>query len=55
MDIPISSIIFSAILHDEGIFPNPKDFKPERFIKNGVLLTNVLDPFVVGTFGFGRR
>lgn len=39
------------MLHDEDIFPNPKEFRPERFIDND----DVLDPTTVATFGFGRR
>ncbi|KAF5346731.1 hypothetical protein D9756_010407 [Leucocoprinus leucothites] len=56
--IPKGSIVMAnahAIFQDEERFPNPKDFKPDRFIKDGVLKTDVLDPFVVATFGFGRR
>ncbi|KAJ3552425.1 hypothetical protein NP233_g12887 [Leucocoprinus birnbaumii] len=33
----------------------PKDFNPDRFIEKGVLKNDVLDPFVVASFGFGRR
>ncbi|KXN81510.1 O-methylsterigmatocystin oxidoreductase [Leucoagaricus sp. SymC.cos] len=44
-----------AMLQDSERFPNPTQFDPQRFIKNGVLRTDILDPFVVATFGFGRR
>ncbi|KAF9451141.1 cytochrome P450 [Macrolepiota fuliginosa MF-IS2] len=44
-----------AILHDEEIFLNPKEFNPNRFVKDGVLLDVILDPTVIATFGFGRR
>ncbi|KAF9451148.1 cytochrome P450 [Macrolepiota fuliginosa MF-IS2] len=44
-----------AILYDKEIFPNPKEFNPNRFIKDGILLDNILDPAVIATFGFGRR
>ncbi|KAF9451150.1 cytochrome P450 [Macrolepiota fuliginosa MF-IS2] len=44
-----------AILHDEEIFPNPKEFNPSRFIEDGILLDDTLDPAVIATFGFGRR
>ncbi|KAF9442470.1 cytochrome P450, partial [Macrolepiota fuliginosa MF-IS2] len=41
-----------AMLHDENVFPNPTEFRPERFIKNG---NDLPDPESVATFGFGRR
>lgn len=41
------------MLHDEGTFPNPENFKPELFIKGGRLKTDILDLEVVATFGFG--
>ncbi|KXN82009.1 O-methylsterigmatocystin oxidoreductase [Leucoagaricus sp. SymC.cos] len=44
-----------AMLQDEEVFPNPKEFRPDRFIKDGALVKDVLDPMVVATFGFGRR
>lgn len=42
------------ILHDPKNFPDPFAFEPERFIKDGQLDKDVLDPFGPG-FGFGRR
>ncbi|KAF9451159.1 cytochrome P450 [Macrolepiota fuliginosa MF-IS2] len=56
--IPKGCMIMSniyAILHDEEIFPNPKELNPERFIRDGILLDVTLDPTVIATFGFGRR
>ncbi|KXN82007.1 hypothetical protein AN958_03305 [Leucoagaricus sp. SymC.cos] len=50
-----SDCAYGAMLQDSERFPNPTQFDPERFIKNGVLRTDILDPFVVATFGFGRR
>ncbi|EMD35901.1 hypothetical protein CERSUDRAFT_53222 [Gelatoporia subvermispora B] len=55
--IPEGALIFQNswfILHDPGIFPEPEGFKPERYLKDGVLNPDILDPTVV-TFGAGRR
>jgi cytochrome P450 len=43
------------MLQDEEIFSDPKEFNPDRFIKAGVPVKDILDPTVVATFGFGRR
>ncbi|KAJ3561458.1 hypothetical protein NP233_g10180 [Leucocoprinus birnbaumii] len=56
--IPKGSIVIPntyAMLHDEGVFPKPDEFNPERFIKDGIPVDNILNPMVVATFGFGRR
>ena len=42
------------MLNDERIYPEPHEFKPERFLKNGKLDSSVRDPMDIA-FGFGRR
>ncbi|KAL0066768.1 hypothetical protein AAF712_006159 [Marasmius tenuissimus] len=42
-----------AVLHDEEMYPDPYEFKPERWIKNGKIDPAIKD-FTSG-FGFGRR
>lgn len=44
---------FRAILNDERLYPDPHEFKPERFLKDGKLDPSVTDPDAA--FGFGRR
>ncbi|KAJ7021454.1 cytochrome P450 [Mycena alexandri] len=54
--IPANSIVIGnvwALMHNEEIYPDPKSFKPERFLLDGKLNSNMQDPEVV--FGFGRR
>ena len=36
------------------MYPDPHTFAPDRFLKNGVLDPDILDPQDVA-FGFGRR
>jgi len=43
-----------AILHDPEQYPDPLEFKPERFLKDGALDPTVQDPDSAA-FGFGRR
>src|ERR1700733_11056746 len=43
-----------AMLHDETVYPEPFEFKPERFMKDGQLDPSVRDPDHA-VFGFGRR
>lgn len=45
----------SAILHDENLYPEPKQFKPERYFdSDGNWNSDVRSPANVA-FGFGRR
>lgn len=41
-------------MHDPEAYPDPEEFKPERFIKDGVLDPSVRDPNIA-VFGYGRR
>ncbi|KAI0659807.1 cytochrome P450 [Cubamyces menziesii] len=43
-----------AILHDPERFPEPDEFRPERFLKDGQLDPDAFDPVTLG-FGSGRR
>ncbi|KAF5327249.1 hypothetical protein D9619_004584 [Psilocybe cf. subviscida] len=43
-----------AILHDEEVFTEPEEFRPERYLKDGQLDLSVHQP-EVSVFGFGRR
>ncbi|KDR72697.1 hypothetical protein GALMADRAFT_101857 [Galerina marginata CBS 339.88] len=55
--IPGQSIVMAnvwAMLHDENTYPEPSCFKPDRFLKNGLLNAAIRDPATV-SFGFGRR
>lgn len=42
------------MLHNEDIYPEPFEFNPDRFMKDGKLDTAVKDP-AHAAFGFGRR
>lgn len=44
-----------AILHNEQVYPEPDVFKPERYLKDGVLNLEMTDPTLIGAFGYGRR
>ncbi|KZV89528.1 cytochrome P450 [Exidia glandulosa HHB12029] len=57
MTIPKGSTVIAntwGILHDEETYPEPETFKPERFLKQGALDPDVLDPRNPA-FGYGRR
>ena len=43
-----------AMLNDERDYPEPRDFRPERFLRNGKLDDSVRDPMDIA-LGFGRR
>ncbi|KAI0763594.1 cytochrome P450 [Trametes elegans] len=43
-----------ACMHNPDFYPEPERFLPERFIRDGELNPDVLDPATV-IFGFGRR
>ncbi|EMD37501.1 hypothetical protein CERSUDRAFT_65155 [Gelatoporia subvermispora B] len=42
------------ILHDPETFPEPDEFRPERYLKDGMLNPDMIDPAAV-VFGTGRR
>jgi cytochrome P450 len=42
------------MLHDEAIYPEPFEFNPDRFMKDGKLNPDIRDPGHA-VFGFGRR
>jgi cytochrome P450 len=42
-----------AILHDPKLYPDPEEFKPERFINNDGTIRD--DPTLSLAFGVGKR
>ena len=42
------------MLNNEQDYPEPHEFKPERYLKDGKLDSSVKDPLDIA-FGFGRR
>ncbi|KAJ7888842.1 cytochrome P450 [Mycena leptocephala] len=54
--LPASSLVIAntwAILHDEVMYPDPYEFKPERFLLDGKPNPAIRNPDAA--FGFGRR
>ncbi len=51
----LSSFVRSprAILHDAEVYPEPEEFKPERFLTEDGKVKE--DPLLVYAFGYGRR
>ncbi|KAH8094927.1 cytochrome P450 [Cristinia sonorae] len=43
-----------AILHNPKDYPEPEEFRPERFIKDAKINPDIRDPITIA-FGFGRR
>ena len=43
-----------ACMHDPDVFPDPFEFRPERFIRDGKYDAGARDPMDFA-FGFGRR
>ncbi|OCH89273.1 cytochrome P450 [Obba rivulosa] len=55
--IPGGSVLMQntwGILHDPDRYPEPEEFKPERYLRDGKINPDVLDPTTV-SFGAGRR
>ena len=41
-------------MHDPAVYKDPDEFRPDRFIRDGKLNPDVLDPATI-IFGSGRR
>ncbi|OCH91504.1 CyP450 monooxygenase [Obba rivulosa] len=55
--IPGGTILYQntwGILHDPQMYPEPEEFKPERYLKDGKMSADVMDP-AMAAFGAGRR
>ena len=44
---------FRAILHNPDLYPDPEEFKPERFLNEDGSVRD--DPTLVSAFGIGKR
>ena len=51
---PLTSFNLRAMLHDPRKYPDPDVFNPGRFLTDGRINPEILDPSDVA-FGFGRR
>jgi cytochrome P450 len=51
---PFFTLLHRAMLNDERDYPEPSEFRPERFLSNGKLDSSIRDPMDIA-FGFGRR
>ena len=51
LDVYLKS--FRAILHDPGIYPDPEEFKPERFLNEDGSIQD--DPTLALVYGIGKR
>ena len=49
-----TTLYHRAMLNDDQDYPEPREFRPERFLRNGKLDDSVRDPMDIA-FGFGRR
>jgi cytochrome P450 len=52
---PILTSIIRALMHNEDDFPNPENFDPERYLKDGKINPNIKRDPVDIAFGMGRR
>ena len=52
--LPLLTFLIRSILHDPKSFNNPMKYQPERYLKDGRLNPDVIDPASVA-FGYGRR
>ena len=52
--LSLLTFLIRSILHDPKIFNNPMEYQPERYLKDGKLNSDVMDPDTVA-FGYGRR
>jgi hypothetical protein len=51
--LKVDSALFRAVMRDPAVYPEPDDFKPERFLSpDGILLD---DPILTTVFGSGKR
>ena len=53
LDIYLRPRYFRAILHDPEMYPNPENFKPERFLNEDGTVRD--DPTLALAFGVGKR